>query len=134
MDLIIKQSELEQRWLIKWTQEPRRKEKKKAWKTRESGQICQRWCKALEVPNASGGTKGGGERRSGSAEPASNNNYRTRKTTCAASGALSKGKFQQPPPIFCDEQTANEDLQWKETLMWAESWLTGHVTHPLARS
>lgn len=89
MDLIIKQNELEQRWLIKWTQKPRWK--KKAYKTCEGGQICQQWCKGLGDPNDSGGTKGGGEQRSCSAKPASNKNYRTRKTTCAASA----GPFQK---------------------------------------
>lgn len=39
MDLIITQNELEQRWLIKWTQKPWGK--KKAYKTCEGGQICQ---------------------------------------------------------------------------------------------
>lgn len=55
MDLIIKQNELEQRWLVKWTQKPQRK--KKAYKPREGGWICQEWCKGLEAPNDSGGTK-----------------------------------------------------------------------------
>lgn len=107
MGLIIKQNELEQRWLIKWTQKPQRKEK--GCKTCEGGQVCQWQCEGLQAPHKSALTKGEGGQCFCSVKPAGNKIHWAEKPAWDAPTrqSISKQNFLQALPVVCDEQLTN---------------------------